>query len=334
MLEKILVPLDGSELAQGILPYVVRLARGLNAKLTLFTVVDPDVVRAPSKLGARGSVWSEFGRVPITVPEERRDSCDTDPGRATHAFERTGRSAEGFLREIAERIGGPDLEVDFAVGFGSPAEQVATVAERDGYDLVAMSTHARGTLGRGILGSVTDRVVHSNTVPVMTVRPEDAREHGPEQDAFNSIIVPLDGSILAESALPHAEEIATKLGLSITLVHVVRFVVPSAPIEFYDGIADAEWEELEKEAAQYLSDETANLAAKGVVVNWKLLRGGSARAIVDLVHETPNSLVIMTTRGISGLTRWVLGSVTEKVVRSSGNPVIILPGKAEAESSE
>ncbi|MDP6662552.1 MAG: universal stress protein [SAR202 cluster bacterium] len=334
MLEKILVPLDGSELAQGILPYVVRLARGMNSKLTLFTVVDPDVVRTPSKLGSRGSVWTEFGRIPISVPDERQSQEGSDTGIASHVFERTERTAEGFLREIAERIGGSDLEVDYRVGFGSPADQIASVAEKEGYGLVAMSTHARGTLGRGILGSVTDRVAHSNTVPVMTVRPEDAREHGPEREAFSSVVVPLDGSILAESAVPYAEEIASKLGLSITLVHVVRFVVPSVPTEFYDGIADTEWEELEKEAGQYLSDESAKLAAKGVVVNWKLLRGGSARAIVDLVHETPNSLVVMTTRGISGSTRWVLGSVTEKVVRSSGNPVIILPGVAQDEAGE
>jgi nucleotide-binding universal stress UspA family protein len=92
----------------------------------------------------------------------------------------------------------------------------------------------------------------------------------------------------------------------------------------YPGSTDLE-AEVEAEAIDYLKAVTDNLTEKGLNVNWKLLRGNAAATIVELARDTPHDLVAITTHGRSGITRWVLGSVTEKLVRASGDPVLVIP---------
>ena len=83
--------------------------------------------------------------------------------------------------------------------------------------------------------------------------------------------------------------------------------------------------ELKKEAEEYLDQVAGRLKAKGLEVETKVLEGYPAAAIAELAKETANGMVVMTSHGRSGLTRWILGSVTESVVRYSGEPVLIVP---------
>ncbi len=189
--------------------------------------------------------------------------------------------------------------------------------------LVAMSTRARGVLARGVLGSVTDKVIHSSHLPVLAITPEKAEEYWRDGVTMSKIIVPLDGSPLAESVLPYVEHLAGKMSLEVILARAVHM---GAIYYSNGGVVPVNLEqELECEAIQYLKGVARQLGDQGLTVQWRLLRGHPGMTIVDLAQETPQNIVAVATHGRSGVTRWVLGSVAEALVRSAGDPVLVIP---------
>ena len=180
MFKKLLVPLDGSELAEGILPYVTQLANESGSPIVLVSVVD--------------------------------------------AADRTETAAfilKRYLEDVEDRLAAQEVEAESVVTVGRPAEQILRVAEREECDLIAMATHGRSAIGRGIFGSVTDKVMRASRLPTLAVAPERAARDGQPGVAVSTIVVPLDGSDLAETALPYAEELARELSLTVMLVRVI-----------------------------------------------------------------------------------------------------------------
>jgi nucleotide-binding universal stress UspA family protein len=309
MFEKILVPLDGSALAATIVSYVGLLARGLKAKVTLLTVVDPHALDLAARL------------------EERSPSAIESGGPyASQIFARVERSIKERLQNGVDSLYSQGIQAESKVVLGEVAEEIVKVAKNEGYGLIAMSTHARRALARGIVGSVTDKVVHASSVPVFTITPAEARKYWQRGMSIKTVVVPLDGSSWAEMALPYAEELAQKLTLNVVLARAVDIGVFTVIREGRPYISPTPLdEELEQEANYYLGGVAEKLKARGLNVTTRLLSGNAARAIVDLAHETPQSIVTMTTRGRSGINRWFVGSVTEKVIRLSGQPVLVVP---------
>jgi nucleotide-binding universal stress UspA family protein len=187
---------------------------------------------------------------------------------------------------------------------GKPAEEILRVAEREHCDVIAMSTHGRTALGRGVLGSVTDKVIHSSNLPTLTITPEKAKEYSKEGVIFSKIMVPLDGSPLAETALPYVEELARGLSLEIILVRVSRLVTGIAPYFAFSAAADQldVFAASEADDIEYLRDVAKRLKAKGLRVQWKHLRGTPTQSIVRLAQETPQDMVVLTNHGCQG--RW------------------------------
>ena len=138
--------------------------------------------------------------------------------------------------------------------------------------------------------------------------------------------MPLDGSELAEQVLPHAVAVANALGLKATLLRVT----PSAGDYFrYMDYPPANYEDLSREvdddAVQYLDNINRRIKLEGVAqTEERLIHGSAAFAITDFAKEMPHSLVAMTTHGRSGVGRWVMGSVADRVVRHSGGPVLVV----------
>ena len=192
MFTSVLVPLDGSELAEGILPYVAQIASGVGARITLLTVVDPEMLEIPNAL--RGE--SSGGRVPAGEREQAHTRRHEESGPfVQQILENVERRAEANLREVAERLRDQGANAEGRVVLGTPAEQIATFAEDEGCDLIAMSTHGRNLIARGVLGSVTDKVIHSVGVPVLAITPERARKyHQDPSGAMTTLLAPLDGS--------------------------------------------------------------------------------------------------------------------------------------------
>jgi nucleotide-binding universal stress UspA family protein len=337
MFKKALVPLDGSELAEGILPYVSQLARGLEMSLVLLSVVDPDDVELPERLRVAPAEApprivpvgiQDVATVPARPAAEERSPYPHEPGGpyVSQIWENAQTTLRRRHEAITHALSRQGVKVESLTALGKPADEIVRVAEQQGCDLVAMSTHGRTTLGRGILGSVTDKVIHTSSLPTLTITPERAEKYH-AGDAINAVMCPLDGSPLAETALPYVEELARKMSLEALLVRVLKIggiYAAYADGYPYAGVTELE-AEIEADAAEYMKEVAENLRGKGLSVRWKLLKGAPAQSIVDLAHEEPQDLIVLTTHGRSGLTRWVIGSVAEAVIRASGDPVLVIP---------
>src|SRR5262245_4621097 len=194
-MDTIVVPLDGSALAERVLPHVRGLARMLGARVCLLQAiwdVDYDDMMAESLLSAYAV----------------GDSARALQERRGRDWNRRRGHAEGYLAAQALHLQEADLTVETEVHVGSPEEIIVEVARQHQATLIAMATHGYGGLKRWTLGSVTDKVVHTATRPVFVVRGGEVAP--PVAPPIKRILVPLDGSDLARQALPLAVELAGK----------------------------------------------------------------------------------------------------------------------------
>ena len=186
-------------------------------------------------------------------------------------------------------------------------------------------------MSRWLFGSIAEKVLRAATNPLLLVRAsEEALTEG--EAVLRSIIVPLDGSELAESVLPTAVKFARLFNVGMVLFRTYEL-----PASAYYGRENylPNYEELKnrvKEQAQdYLDKRIEAIKAERVQrVSSVLIEGSGPNEIIDYARKTPNALITMCTHGRSGVKRWVLGSVTEKVVRHSGDPVLVMRGGATA----
>jgi nucleotide-binding universal stress UspA family protein len=218
------------------------------------------------------------------------------------------------------------------VATGNPARRIVDTAVELRAEMIVMASHGRGAVGRLIYGSVADRVGHESPVPVMVVR---ARQLAPGPVGITRLVVPLDGSSRAESALPVATTISRRLGTPISLVRVVdpADVMPPAvgvgetiPFEIYD---EAE-KEIEQEARRYLDTMAQKLREQGLPVTISLLMGSPASSIEEATHL--GDVVVLSSHERTRVMRWLLGSVAEKLTREDESPVILVPAPAPEQS--
>ena len=284
MFNKILVPLDGSKLAEQVLPYARWLAAAYGASITLVRVTDPEA------------------RLPFTA----------------------NQSASDYLKYTAASLA--PLPVESVEKIGKPAEVIVDTAKGDADCLIAMATHGMTGPRRWVLGSVASKVVQTADNPILLIRvAQDAAPLGPF--ALKRVIVPLDGSGLAEKVLPHVMVLASKLKLDMQLVRT--YSLPPDAYMVADGVIDqgpAQYRKnLHEESEKYLDGKVASLQADGfTAVSATVIEGDAASELIDLAAEPPQSLIAMSTHGRSGLGRWVLGSVAEKVVQHSLAPVLLI----------
>ncbi len=293
---KILVPLDGADLGESILPYVTQLVHGLDSPhATLLTVRDPD------------AVW---------------DGKASERGIDT-AIDKAQRKLDTLVKDLAVQ----GISAESQVATGRPTDEILKAIESGGFTLVAMATHGRSALGRGVMGSVTDGIIHRSSLPTLVLRPKALGEY----ENVAAILVPLDGSPLAETVLPFVEELAVRLSLPVSLLRVAS--MPSAAEPYSAALLAASHldvdEQVEHEAVSYLQDIATQLSAKGLTVEWHVYHGAPIRTIDQVAKETPNTLVALTTHGRSGIKRLVIGSVADAVIRDSGHPVLVVPPRGD-----
>ena len=300
MFKSILVPLDGSRLSQAALRPVTFLARGLKSHVTLLYVLEPAVEGADAETEAEAAKQRERAR-PV---------------------------AEAYLEDLAASLRQQKVAVDTTVLAGKPHEAIVNYADERGFTLVAMATHGRSGLARAVVGSVATRVLQACPCPLLLVRPRRQRGFWVAPRRMSQILLPLDGSGLAEAALPYAEDLGLRLGLLVTLVQVIpiSIEVTLGPNTTFVWSAGTEFESrLDVLTTGYLSGVGHKLAQKGIKVDWDTLRGKAADAIVERARRDTSTLIVMATRGRSGLGRWVIGGVADDVVRKSKVPVLLVP---------
>jgi nucleotide-binding universal stress UspA family protein len=293
--------MDGSETAEGVLPYARTLARNLSLPVELLSAVD---VAALATHVSRGSAQHFDAMISESV-----------------------RGSEEYLKRIAETF--PGMSVKCTVERGTPEEVILERAVPD-TTLIAMATHGRSGMNRFLMGSIAEKVLRAATTPILLIRPSEGSKIAGEA-SLNSVIVPLDGSELAEIALAPVAELAKALNLAVELVRAYQIPVNTyaAGEAYYPIDYEAIRASLEDEARSYLEKTAAELKTMGVAkVSFTAPEGFGADQIIALGQKTPNNLIAMCTHGRSGVKRWVLGSVTEKVVRHSGDPVLVLPHAA------
>ena len=175
MFKKILVPLDKTDVSQGIVPIVTDLALSTEARVVLLTVLGvetPGDVPTAIREGSEGTAEAgRYGTVPATTALE--PTVEGGPYRA-QLDEKAADDAEQRLRGFVRQLGDAGVEASTAVTFGTPAEAILKTAGEQGCDLIAMSTHARSGLGRLLMSSVTEEVIRGSGVPVLTIKPQDS----------------------------------------------------------------------------------------------------------------------------------------------------------------
>ncbi len=292
---KIMVPLDGSSFAEAAVPAALSLATDLDAQIELVSVFEDESILAGSELTAQ--VFREW--------------------------------LTSYLADLAKWMGNlSEVVVSFQVIDGMPADRLVEYAVRSRPDLLVMSTHGRGAIGRTWLGSVTNRVIHQIDVPVLLVRSDenDSREFTGDVDIRN-ILVALDGSELAEQSLDWAIQIAKPADAVLTLVRTtappIPFTSPYMPhaIEATQSTLEA----ARNQAATYLAGVAERLREDGLHVETDVLVGTHpAHGILDYVKNNAVDLIAIASHGRTGLSRAFLGSVADKILRAATTPVLLV----------
>jgi len=278
MYERIVVPLDGSQLAEIALPYAEELSVRLGSEVTLIYV---------------------------------SESID-DPHRHMHQIymqkmaESTKQGAETYARKLGKEMATQVRSVNLA---GNPAEEIVKYADSENTGLIVMSTHGQSGIRQWTIGSVANKVVRATKQPVALVRAEGACPDVARKGMLKKALLPLDGSRESEAAIPYAAELASRLGISVVLVQVL-------------AIGDKTL------AEDYLEKIGAQLKQKGVTVESRVIFGEAATEIINLAAEIHADVVAMSTHGRSGIGRWVLGSVAERVLYEGNTPLLLVRGTA------
>jgi nucleotide-binding universal stress UspA family protein len=301
MYKRVLVPLDGSELAEITLPYARELAGRLDLELILFHVCEPN--RSESQFMCR------------SYAEHAAEVLQTE-SREVQA--KTGMPKEGKA-----------VEARSEVSTGQPAEEIVGYAGKNGIDFILMATHGRSGVRRWVLGSVSDKVLRASPVPVWLVRAAVPEKIIYDEWPKRSLIVPLDGSKTAESVLPHVETLAKQRGADLVNVILIRvieepFITSDYPEPDWNAHIKRIREHFKTEAENYLAGVEKRLAAAGLKVGSEVLLGKPADAIIDYAKQNHPNLIVIATHGNSGINRWEYGNVADKVLRGVSSPVFMV----------
>ena len=297
----ILVPLDGSSFAEQAVSLASGIAQRAGSKLRLTLV---------------------HGLPPAPI----------DPAAAklfTSIELATRKSERSYLRGIQARLRDGGTRLASAVTLtGKVGPALAQYVREMGIDLVVMSTHGRGGIRRAWLGSVADHLIRTLEVPVLLVRPSESEPGRARPAASGRILVPLDGSPLAERALGPAIALARAWDAELALLQVVRPVMLSAdpavalplPSAFDEGLTTMR----RTEAQDYIDDIVEELHEQGVRATGVAALGWhAADSILEAARPERVAAIVIATHGRGGLRRLALGSVADKVIRGADVPVLV-----------
>ncbi len=287
MFEKIIVPLDGSDGAEIVLPYVAAIAMAFNAEVALVTATEQET---PDK---NQMLQSYLKR----VAEE--------------------------LKHIVKKH--PALTVSTDVLTGKPAEEILKLAVQKKADLVIIAGHGASGGNPQLLGNIATKILAASNRPVLLVR-EKGTLVAKSDDLIKRILVPLDGSQTSEGSLKTVEAMAARLSAEIVLFQAIEPVryIPGFETMVPNVVLPSD-DEIKRSAAKYLNDIEKPLKQNGIRTSSMITADAPAEAIIDYADSGSIDLIAMTTHGFSGIKRWVFGSTTEKVLQASTKPILVIP---------
>ena len=306
MFKVIMAPTEGSESERAAISVAVKLAQRFDAELRLVRVEAPPLV------------VETLPESPLLITEQ------------TLLDERVAR-----LRKL-EALGTEcralgDIRVVTALEDGHVAPSLRDHATKFNVDLIVMSSHSRGGLKRIALGSVTDYLIRRTNIPVLVVRPPVSFiSVGIQQQPVSRIVVPLDGSGLAEQILPEVAALALRLGSTVSLLHVLTPISYSQREIMQPGLP---WWDTDIAAADaYLTRAASYLTEEGLAVSKDVvLSDDIATAILDYSARTRADIIALATSGTGGMSRFVFGTVADEVTRKSTASLLVFHPKVPVE---
>lgn len=274
MIGAVVVPLDGSELAEHALAYACQLSTRLDASLHLVRVL------------------------PADTAEVRADGATT------------------YLKDVARSLG---HDVQVMLRLGAPAPEIIGATAGLPEPVIVMTTHGHGGIGRLLFGSVADAVARGVHIPVLLIRSGTAMVPAP----IKSILLPLDGTTYAETALPYATLLARAFDADLWLVRVAETTeVSEDPVS-----SMALWEEhrrMVQESSTYLYDLAERLDKEGIRAHARPLTGFIEDEILAYERDARTDLVVIATHGRVGLRRLGFRSLAERILRLGTTPVLMI----------
>lgn len=314
MLYRILAPLDGSHLAESVLPHLVALAKAFDSHVTILRVLDP---------------------AGISSSDTNVDPLDWQIRKA---------EAESYLHEVATRLRESGLHPEFEMIEGKAAESVIEYAHSRGFNLILVSSHGQSGITGWNVSSVVQKIILRSNTSMMIVRAYQPVIQSLDGLHYRRILLPLDGSQRAESVLPVAATLARFHGSQLVAAHVVRQPemprrMPLSPeeIELASRIVDKN----QAAAFQYLEELNSRYDTN---LETRLLVSLSISSTLDeLIEQEDIDLVIMSAHGLTGGTKWRYGSTVIGFIAYGTTPLLVIqdlpadriePTKAEAAARE
>jgi nucleotide-binding universal stress UspA family protein len=301
MFKVIMVPTEGSDSERAAISVAVRLANRFEADLRLVRVETTPLV------------IETIAQTPLMITEQ------------TLLDERVAR-----LRKL-EALGTEcralgEIRVMTALEDGPVAPTLRDYARKFNVDLIVMSSHSRGGVKRIALGSATDYLIRRTNIPVLVVRPPVSIMEATAEQTFSRIVVPLDGSELAEQILPEVAALASRLNSTVSLLQVLTPVTYSQKEIMQPGLPW--WDDDIATAEAYLTRAANRLIEQGLTVSKDVVMSGDiATAILDYSARTRADLIALATSGGGGMSRFVFGTVADEVTRKSTNSLLVFHPK-------
>ena len=310
MYRRMLVPLDGSELAEVVFTYAKDFAGRLDIDIILLHVSTP----------------SAKGFMPMQQAYIKR------------AAEIVKRQAREVQQSTGVQPGSKPVKVRGELVVGYPAEDILRYAEENEVDLILLATHGHSGLKRWSIGSVASKVLSATKTLVWLVRAGIPEETPYDQWPSKTLLVPLDGSELAESVLPHVEVLAKQRGTEPVDVVLLRVSRPPTMPSYYgpelSGVSLNWGEYMQREetrrkraAEEYLAEVEKRLKDSNISVRSEVLAGRANDELVEYANKHPFSMVVMATHGRSGLSRLVYGSVAANLLQGVTSPIFVVKPK-------
>lgn len=297
-MDKILVPLDGSELGELALVYAAELAISLNSETHLVSSCEKS-------------------------SKEDQHMCDLYLHKV----------AEKFRSQLKEA--GTILPVKTVAVAGEPSGAILDYAEKQGIGLIIIVSHGRSGIMPWATGGTANKIIHRAPMPVLLVRaaiPASSMKTG----LFTKILVTLDGSKMGEAVLPYVQAIARKLTCQVVLLRVVEPVqhlhsialdqlrLPEQDVVAMQAEAKSYLARIQGEAESYLIGARQRCGEIRDSVRMVLKTGDAAREILNVAEEEDVNLVAMSSHGKTGMTQWMLGSVSNKILQAGKTPLLLV----------
>lgn len=289
MYERILVPLDGSSAAEIALPYAEEIAAKLGAEIILVSISEPTA-------GERDHLYRFY-------------------------LERISNQVQRQLDDWGAK---EEAKVQSEVLLGRPASEILQYADNSNVSLITMASRGRSGQGRWLLGNIADKVLRATGKPVLLIRAPAHNTALEQRSLVKRIMVPLDGSMIGETAIPYAEALAQALGAKIVSFQALKpiAVTGGEGAAMPSAMQDQEDERRRTSALAYLDSMGKAFQKKGLSTSSAVSLGSPANQIIDYAVANAIDLIAMSTHGRSGIGRWVFGSVTDKVVHAGDTAVL------------